>query len=500
MKYFYQFSLLVAPYFLFGQKIDLKWSEEFKRREQVEIIGVNNGNIYGYYVNNDKEIVLKMFNSDAISIKEQVVNLPLSTKKYKILKCFILNNLFHLFLIESIRKEDKLSLILVKIDLNFKADKNAFILDEAPDRLSTKEPFIINLSPDSNKCFIYNSEMNKRNTHEEYSIKVFNSQFTTVEWEKKVQMPYKDEDYTIEKFAVDNFGNVYCLAKIEIPSKERERGEDDYKYALNTFQNKTGKSTELAINFDKSHITSAQIFPGEKNTLICTGFYDSLKKLNGIFHGIYEDDVSDGFFSIIIDCKSLAIGSKFNNKIDGLYPIKKKGQDRIPYIVKKLYNTGNSGYILLAEQYQLIELEFNHGKEKTKSSYYFYCDMVAIEIDEKSAVKSVTRVPKYQVNSIQPSISSCYNDNKLFIFYIDLVENLENFEDKDISHQQSGWLTKKKTCLTMAKIDFKGKPKKEMIFSCNDLDIYPNIKSAINVNNNSLIFKTLNQIGILTIN
>jgi len=71
------------------------------------------------------------------------------------------------------------------------------------------------------------------------------------------------------------------------------------------------------------------------------------------------------------------------------------------------------------------------------SYYYYFCDIAIININSKSEVESVSKMPKYQMNAANPSILSTYYNGNVYIVYEDLEKNAEAENDKETKEVQN---------------------------------------------------------------
>jgi hypothetical protein len=206
-------------------------------------------------------------------------------------------------------------------------------------------------------------------------------------------------------------------------------------------------------------------------------------------------------FSSIIDCKTTTLKSSTKYELEGLYPEKpKKAEDYVPYKVRNIFYKKDGGSVVVAEQYKLVVVTRSTQYGTTTSYYYYYCDIAVIQINDKSEVVSVSKMPKYQMNAKNPSIVSTHFDGSTYIVYDDLEKNATAEGDKDTKKSTSGFFTSdSKNALFLLTIAPSGEMKKEVIYSYKDSKIRPYIKGSSVISKNEIMLNANDQIGVLKI-
>lgn len=426
MKYL-KLLLLLATSTISAQSIELKWAEKIKTKESVSIIGAKDGKYYTRHRNNDKNLVCRSYDNNMVLKDEKIVSFNLDEKKYMYLGAYFLKDKIVHFIEENVRKEDKNYLYAGITDLNLKTSEQTLVLDEAD------EDAIIfgnrSISPDSTKVLVYHEIRGKKKEPNTLSFKVYNASFTEVLLEKSAQLPIKSRNFQTEEIKVDNLGNVYVLAKIDKEKEEKEKDQSKYYYKLIVF-GKEDTPKEFDFDYPNKDIESIDVIPGENNTFICTGFLKTLNK--GLFGSGKKTLISDELFSAIIDCKTRTLQTSTKYELDGLYPEKpKKAEDYVPYKVRNIFFKKDGGAVIVAEQYKLVIVTRSSQYGTSTQYYYYYCDIATIQINNKSEVASVSKMPKYQMNAANPSIISTYFNGTTYVVYEDLEKNADAEGDKD---------------------------------------------------------------------
>ena len=488
--------LLLTTLSIYSQKVELRWAEKINTRGDVSILGGKDGKYYTAHRDNDKHLVCRAYDKNLNLKDEKTVSFDLDEKRVNYMKAYFLKNKIVHFILDHQKKEDKYFLYAASTDLKLITSDKTKILDETSDDDFINES--VSISPDSTKIVVYNEHEGKRKEPNTLSFKVYNSDLTEVLLDKSVQLPIKSRDYTTESTEVDNLGNIYILAKIQKERDERVKDQSKYYYKVVVIT-KDATPKEFDFDYPERDIESIDILPGENNTLICTGFLKVLSK--GFLSNNKKTLISDEMFSAIIDCKTTTLKSSTKYELDGLYPEKpKKAEDYVPYKVRRIFNKKDGGSVVVAEQYKLVVVTRSTQYGTTTSYYYYYCDIAVIQINDKSEVVSVSKMPKYQMNAKNPSIISTHFDGTTYIVYDDLEKNANAEGDKDTKRSTSGFFTSdSKNALFLLTIAPSGEMKKEVIYSYKDSKIRPYIKGSSVISKNEMMLNANDQIGVLKI-
>lgn len=479
-----------------AQSVELKWAEKIKTKGNVSILGGKKGRYYTLHRNSDNLLVGREYDNQLNFKSEKIISFNIDAKRYQYLGAYFVKDRIAHFIKENDRKNDKNFLIGAFTDMSLNTDEKTLILDEAnEDALNFG---LKNISPDSTKVVVYNELKGRKKDPSTLNFKVYNSEFTQVILDKSAQLPIKSSKFSTESINVDNLGNVYVLAKVFKEKDEKVKGQSEYYFKLIVF-NKDEKAKEFDFDYPEKEIESIDIIPGENNTMICTGF---LKILNSGFFGKGKKTlISDEMFSANIDCKTITLKSSKKYELEGIYPDKpKKTEDYVPYKVRNIFQRKDGGSVVIAEQYKLNIVTTYSQYGAHTSYYYYYCDIAIININSKSEVESVSKMPKYQMNAENPSILSTYYNGNAYIVYEDLEKNAEAMDDKETKRStKSMFSSSSKNALFLLTVDSKGEMKKEIIYSYKESKIRPRILSSMVATPNEIMLNADDQLGVLKI-
>ena len=491
MKYL-KLLLLFCTVGTYAQGVSLTWAEKIKTKGQVFILGGKSGNYFTGHTNNDDQLICRMYDNKLKMTNEQIVDFKIDAKRYGYNGTYFVKDKIVHFITENKRKEDKNFLYGYTTDLNLKTSDKTYVLDEQDEdalNFGTRR-----ISPDSTKILVYNEMKGRKKEPNTLNFKVYNTSFTKLILNKSAQLDVKSKNYSTEQIRVDNLGNVYILARIDKEKEDKEKDHTKFYYKLIVFS-KDGSSKDFDFDYATKDIESIDLIPGENNTLICAGFLKTLGK--GFLSNKKKTLISDEFFSVIIDCNTITMQSTKKIELDGLYPEKpRKTEDYVPYRVNDIFFKKDGGYVIVAEQFKLIQVQTRNG---TYYKYY-YCDIATIHINNKSEVVSVSKMPKYQLNAANPSIICTYKNGKTYIVYEDLEKNADAENDKETKRSTASIFSSGgKNALFLLTVTESGEMKKEIVYSYKESKIRPRIATSKVINKGEIMLNADDQLGVLKI-
>lgn len=478
---------------IYAQEVTLKWAEKIPTKANVSILGGKNGLYYTTYVNKKDELIGRTYDDNLNLKNEKIISFNIEDKKYLYEGAYILNTGILHFINETRRKEDKNYLYSGFSDFNLKTSEKLNVLDEVNDKDKSGFFGSRRISPDSTKVLVYHENIGKKKEPNVLVYKVYNSTITDVITEGAMSLPIKSKNFETDDVRVDNLGNVYVLAKIIKEKSEKEKYHSEYYYKLIVFT-KDKSVKEFDFDYAENDISYIDMIAGKNNTFFCAGFLTNLK-------GGKKKLLSDEMFYVALDCNTLKLGESKMLKVEGLYPDEVKNrEDFVPYKIRKIYEKSDGGFSIVAEQYKLV-VTTHSSQYGTSTSYtYYYCDIACIQVDNKIAVTSITRVPKYQRNAGNPSVISTFRDNKTYIVYEDLTSNLQAVSDKKTKRSSKSFLSSdSKNSLFLLTVDSQGEPNKEIIYAYKESDLRPRILASREINRGEILLNADDQIGLLKI-
>ncbi|MEO0043537.1 MAG: hypothetical protein RL329_2985 [Bacteroidota bacterium] len=331
------------------------------------------------------------------------------------------------------------------------------------------DPFGFHLSRDSSKLLVYtHSPFVETGDKEQFSFHVFAPNIVEM-WSKSVRLPYKDENYGVEEYQVDNEGNVYLLgiAYMAGASKLKRDGKPTYYYSILSYQKDAEAHHEFKLENRDVFITDLTFRIADNHNLICTGFYS--EKGTFSMKGIYFLNVDPKSRTVVtqnlqpLDFSFLTANlSERNKKLAKEAFVKNnksKEAELANYSLDKLILRSDGGAILVAEQYYVQQVMQNNNysmypyansyynryyynspyygsayNNRRPDYYYNYNDIIIINIRPTGEIEWSARIPKLQESSNDQGMFSSYAmavaQDKFYFVYNEHPKNLNPQADR----------------------------------------------------------------------
>jgi hypothetical protein len=286
---------------------------------------------------------------------------------------------------------------------------------------------------------------------------------------KKVNFPYKENNFGIVDHLIDSKGNIFVLAKIsrnKRNTKDKKKTKEDarYYFSICYIAKNSTEAVENEIDLKGKYITDIGISMSPKGEVSCFGFYAELKKyaLEGTFFaklssdGKLEEANYKKFDSEFLDMLISESTSKSVNKSGNISP---------EYELRSIDYQKDGSIIVLAEKYyvNVVCTQTNSG---TRCTYYYHYDDVIIMKVSNGEIVWNALVPKRQViinNSAAPfmSYAKVLDKDKLRLIYNDNPKNIAIEDSRKFKVMNNP----KKSAAALITLDLKnGKFEKELLF------------------------------------
>lgn len=179
-------------------------------------------------------------------------------------------------------------------------------------------------------------------------------------WEKEIEFPHLDKDFSVLDYDVDRNGNIHFTAAIRMDIEERNEAGSRGSYYVSIFSyfHETGELKQYDIGFSSEIIRTIDLGINEKNELVGTGFYSERK-----FTASYK-----GFFFLKIDPTTKEVVSKnlspFSTELLAELIGERraeKGKELPAYEIRRTLTLSNGGMAVVAEHYVYSEYTDDNG-------------------------------------------------------------------------------------------------------------------------------------------
>ena len=442
--------IIVASY-IHAQEVSLKmkWGKEFEAARNstvADIIGYDNT---GFYVLKQK---VAIFSGNTLSIdhfdnslnpaKSIELELTEAGKKSYLEQMLHLDGRLLLFTSFPDQKTKNNMLFVQSVDKgslmpDSKKKKLAEINYEGNSKRNSGS-FSFRISNDSSKVLIFYSLPYDSNDPEKFGFMVVDKQMNLL-WKKDITLPYRDELFDIETIKVDNYGNAYVLGLLyKDKRKTKRKGEANYQYKVLSYTGNGENANEYSVSLPDRFLTDMQIGIRANKDIVCSGFYSETGKFS-----------IRGTFFLSIDARTKEIKTKSFKEFDIDFITQnmterqaekakrkeEKGQEveLYEYDLDKLIVRSDGGAMLIGEQYYVKTMTYTQyigGRPTTRTvTYYYYNDIIVVNIDSKGNIEWAIKVPKRQMSVDDGGFYSSYamaiNKDKIYFVYNDNPDNLD---------------------------------------------------------------------------
>ena len=139
------------------------------------------------------------------------------------------------------------------------------------DKKRNSGSFSFIVSNDSTKILIARNDPYEKYANEKFSYKLLDGN-TNVLWSASLELPYKDKNFSISNYRVDNSGKVFMLAKVLKEKEDRERKKPIYTFNLISYNNATKSLKEMQITLGDKYISDVSFAITPKGNIAIGGF------------------------------------------------------------------------------------------------------------------------------------------------------------------------------------------------------------------------------------
>lgn len=500
-----------------SKKVDLLLGVEKKESTKSTlsgIVGYDKSGIYNIMTKKNNfgytsTIILEHFDNKLSQTKS--VELDLKYQKKDLSFEFVIQLNDELFLFSSFKNiKLKRNFLFVqsinKETLQFNQDiKKVAEIDYSGHSKYNAGDFNYRISRDSSKVLIYYELPYEKGANERFGFHVFDGDLNQL-WEKNITLPYKEELFRVENYKIDNKGNVHLLGMIFYDNR---RASSNYNYQILSYINNGDELKEYPVKIEERFFNDMQIAINDDEDIICCGFYSDVYKKNhsdvGYFSG---SDVVSGTYFIKIDSNTKEIivqqfkqfvldfitqnmserqKSKVEEKAE-----KGEGISLNQYDLKDIIIKDDGGAILTGEQYYLKINESSYtdsqGRtQKTRSSHYYYNDIIVINISPTGNIEWAEKIAKrqYTVNDrgIYSSFALSIVNDKLYFVFNDHLDNLLYKGEGNAATFNKG----RGSIVVLVEVDSEGNQTREALFSLKEADVLTQPEICEQVSENEMI-------------
>lgn len=475
----------------FSQQVNLTWAPEKKSKyssTEFGYVGRSNGHFYTLRAEDKVLFLSKTRVRDMSQVWERVIswsdlNRKNTSNKNLTFHSFKLFKDHFIFLFEDLNtKDDIQKMYAQKISMEGKPIGELLeVGSRIKMRRSKDGNFQVSYSPDSTSFLLTTNPYYEKYANEKFQFKVVDHELNVLH-SLEITLPFRDQDFTIQSISLSKNKEIFMLARIDIPKRDRKDDEAEYYYQiLKVSPAEKGKVKEFEMKLPQKYIDEVDVILDKNDRVKCFGFYADMQNngkrkdgINGIFYFALSANSIENVNMKEFDAKLVEdiAGKRRANRDKGL---------RSTFKLKYFFDKPDGGVVVLAEEQFVNVVTTYSSTGGSRTTYHYYNNSVlAVNIDDKGKILWYAHVPKLQhaVNDRRfNSFHSLYAKGKVFIIYNDERSNATlNTYDRTMSNYM-------KAVPVVVTINEAGKSDKRMLASGKpgkyEFTVKPNISDKI---------------------
>lgn len=392
-----------------AQTLDIDWGpfNNLEKGDNVEkIVGADKDGYYTLKTTKTGTLVLEYFNgaTNTIESSKELLMPSVQGTQTEFLKMYFLGGQLILFTqaFDNNRKQQVCYVQYINKDgtLNNKPKEIGMVPP-----FKNQDCFYFQLSEDQTKILLCYYKYFTKYGGELFTFKIFDATLTEL-YNKNVEMPFKDREFTIEKYLLGKSNDIYMLVKaVEANAKKGAKANENapkvYEYIVSHYNTKKEEFKTYEMKLQKNIISSATMTLNDKEELIIMGFTG--KKNSPEINGAFYKQINPRTYKFLeVDPKNEAVlfspefNLEFRKERNG--GKEEKIENFYKYNLNQLVFLKNGTAILIAEHaYTSTQVISNpNSKQEEKYSQYFNNDIILAAADKDGKMLWTKRIPKNQ--------------------------------------------------------------------------------------------------------
>lgn len=474
MNYLVLLACLLLSVPVFSQGVDIEWGKEQEMRRLTtlgDIVGEDANAYYvlkrnvirdlsgrEIYVKDDVKVFFEQY-----SMQHQLLNsrqLDFTIEKNK--RCefegiYQLSDRFVMFLSRFDYKTDKQYLYAVYMDKDGTPGE-VKIVDEQPAKRKSEEGYYSFIqSEDKAKLLMFRDAAFDYKSKEKFKYKMFTPSLEIL-WEKDIELPYKDKDFSILEYKIDEDGNVFLLGNYRLV-----RGDEFSQFKIFAYNYKKDLLEDIKVNFSNVRYISYLNFFYIGGKLHLTGFFNKEKK--GGAAGVIYNRIDAKTFRIEVE-RSEEFSKANLSKFLSDRQVQKGKVISKHFRMKDIVIAEDGTITMIAEDEYIEYLTYGGNSIIGPQDYRYHLDDIAVvQLDKNGEIRWVTKIPKEQYCANRRYASyTLASDSKYNLYFLFNDDPLNVSENKNPDGPERISLNggASNAVVMLATVDHAGNVKKEV--------------------------------------
>lgn len=360
--------------------------------------------------------------------------------------------------------------------------------------------FDVSISPDEKLILVNQSLPFEKEGRERFSLKVFNDEMQ-MQWERNIDLPYLDSEFSVERTRVDDDGSVMIIGNKYAEKREakelKKDGKATYTYHLLIYRDNGNDPEDHAIDIAGKFLQDLSITVGSEGDVLCGGFYGAKGSFTtgGAFFLRLDRTTKQVVHSSFkeFDREFITMNMTEKEEAKATKKAEKKGEEleMYNYKLREIIRRTDGGAVLLGEQYLFFTSTVctptqNGGRSCQTIYHYVYNDIIAVNIDPDGNIEWATKVPKRQHSTNDggrySSYASVVKGDNIHLLFNDSGKNLFLKQGNRVEPFRYG----KDMVITLATIDGDGNVHREALLAVEKREAITRPKSAVQIGDDRL--------------
>jgi hypothetical protein len=386
------------------------------------------------------------------------------------------------------------------------------------ERRRNQGSFSVHVSPNDRMILVHQRLPFEKEGHERFELKVLDTGLQ-VQWEQRVDLPYKDDEFRVERLRVDDDGSVMVIGNKYAEKREakelRKDGKATYTYHLLVYRSDGSAPEDHAVVVPDKFLQDLSITIAREGDILCGGFYGAKGSFatSGAFFlrldRTTKQIVHSSFKEFDRDFITMYMTEKEEAKATKRAERKGEELEMYDYELRDIIVRSDGGAILMGEQYNYYTVttcstNANGGQTCTTTYHYVYNDIIAVNIDPNGDIEWAAKVPKRQHTINDGGRASSYGmvlkGDNIHLLFNDNGANLFLKPGDKVQSYRPG----REALVTLATIAGDGKVHREALLSVEKREAIIRPKSAAQIADDRLFiyadWKKTHRFGTVTFN
>ncbi len=503
-------------------RASVSWGEELNDNKDGafdEVVGFTDDHVY-MTVYHKKEIFLRKMDGRHKVIYQKLIPLTMDKDEHSLKEVVVFGDQILVFttFFDKKEKANKLFLrVFNEVDMKPKGRAQRLASIDAEKRRNAGG-FLVRISPDKEAVLISQSVPPEKEGMERFSLKVFDSDMNPM-WDRKVDLPYRDVEFSVESTRVMDDGTVLMIGNKYAEKREarelKKDGKATYEYHLLIYHADRDDPEDHTIAVPDKFLQDLTLNIGTEGDILCGGFYGTKgsfaisgtfflrldRNSKQIIHSSFKEFDRDFITEYMTEKEE----KKATKKAD------KKGEDveMYNYELRDIVRRDDGGAVMVGEQYRFyittVTTTDANGRTTTRTIYhYVYNDIIVVNVDPQGNIDWAAKVPKRQHSTNDggrySSFAMTVKGDHLHLMFNDSGKNLFLKPGDKVEQFKYG----KDMLITLATINSEGHVFREALLAQDKREAITRPKAGVQIGDDRLFiyanWKKTHRFGTVTFN